>query len=91
MTTTLHPVPVQLGDGIDPALVHYAQVAFARVPADRAPTHLRVITDHDPRNPNPIRARVLLPRGGSATAVAATSVEAVDRLVEQLLAEASAA
>ncbi|GAY07305.1 hypothetical protein [Pseudonocardia sp. N23] len=89
MTTTRHPVVVQLGDGIDPALTHYAQVAFARVPEQQAPTHLRVIADHNPADPRPIRARVLLPRKHSATAVAATPREAVDELVERLLSTAS--
>ncbi|GAA4542226.1 hypothetical protein [Pseudonocardia xishanensis] len=91
MTTTLHPVAVQLGEGIDPALVHYAQVAFGRVPEAQAPTHLRVITDHDPTNPRPIRARMMLPGDRSVSISAATPREAVDELVEQLLATTSAA
>ncbi|MBN9110809.1 MAG: hypothetical protein J0I34_18765 [Pseudonocardia sp.] len=90
MNLTLRPFAVQLGEGIDPALAHYAQVAFARLPEADAPTHLRVITDHDPANPRPIRARVLLPRQGSATAVAASPREAVDELVDRLLASAGA-
>lgn len=85
MTTTTSPVVVQLGDGIDPAVVHYAQVACARLPEGLAPTHLRVITDHDPRNPRPIRARALLPNGTSTTSSAASPREAVDEIVERLL------
>lgn len=86
MTITMHPFAIQLGEGIDPALAHYAQVAFARLGEADSPTHLRVISDHDPTNPRPIQARVLLAHNRSATAVAASPREAVDELVEQLLA-----
>jgi hypothetical protein len=88
MTLTSYPFTVQLGEGIDPAVAHYAHVAFARLPEVGAPTHLRIITDHDPANTHPIRARVLLPGHHSATALAENPRKAVDELVERLLASA---
>jgi len=85
-TSTTRPFPVRLGEGIDPDLTPYVREAFERVPDTDIPTHVRIITDHSPTNPRPIRARALLRRGGNATVVAATAQEAVDALVAMVLA-----
>lgn len=94
MTTQERTDPVfQLGTDIDPAIEHYARVAFARLRehgGTSAPMHVRIIRDHDPSRSHPVIVRMLTGTGGSRTAVCVegdTPRNAVDRMVEKLAEE----